>query len=132
MTLDEQLKFCRICQRRKLNPAIGLVCSLTDQKPAFMGICSDFNADEPEAQRLIALERAATQEEPGGFFAAEQKGIQKGILGGIIMIAIAVIWFVVGLAAGYIYFYPPVLFIIGVVALVKGVIKGNIAGEKGQ
>jgi hypothetical protein len=33
---------------------------------------------------------------------------------------IAVIWFVVGLAGGIIFFYPPVLFIIGLVALCKG------------
>lgn len=130
MTLDEQLKFCRICLKRKLNPAIGLVCSLTTQKPSFTDICSNFAVDEPEANRLITLEKEAAQEETAGFFAQEQKGIQKGVLGGAIMIAIALIWFVVGLFAGYIYFYPPVLFIIGVYALVKGVVKGNLKGEK--
>ena len=130
MTLDEQLKFCRICLKRKLNPAIGLVCILTAQKPSFTDMCSNFAVDEPEAQRLITLEKEAAQEETAGFFAQEQKGIQKGVLGGAIMIAIALIWFVVGLFAGYIYFYPPVLFIIGVYALVKGILKGNLKGEK--
>jgi hypothetical protein len=130
MTLDEQLKFCRICLKRKLNPAIGLVCSLTSQKPSFAEICSNFDVDEPEAQRLITLEKEAAQEETSGFFTQEQKGIQKGVLGGAIMIAIALIWFVVGLFAGYIYFYPPVLFIFGVYALVKGITKGNLKGEK--
>jgi hypothetical protein len=130
MTLDEQLKFCRICLKRKLNPAIGLVCSLTDQKPSFTEICGTFAVDEPEAHRLITLEKEAAHEETAGFFSQEQKGIQKGVLGGAIMIAIALIWFVVGLFAGYIFYYPPILFLIGVYALVKGVIKGNLKGEK--
>ncbi|MBN2418964.1 MAG: hypothetical protein JXL81_06235 [Deltaproteobacteria bacterium] len=34
-------------------------------------------------------------------------GSQKGIVGGIAMMSIAVIWFVVGYAAGIIFFYPP-------------------------
>ncbi len=36
------------------------------------------------------------------------------------MMAGAVIWFVVGLAAGWIFFYPPVLFVLGIVAVVRG------------
>jgi hypothetical protein len=34
------------------------------------------------------------------------------------------------MAAGYIYFYPPVLFVIGIYALLKGISTGNIAGKK--
>ena len=36
------------------------------------------------------------------------------------MIVIAVVWFVAGLAGGRIFFYPPVLLIIGIVAVAKG------------
>jgi hypothetical protein len=36
------------------------------------------------------------------------------------MILIAVVWFVAGLAAGRIFFYPPILLIIGIVAVIKG------------
>ncbi len=32
----------------------------------------------------------------------------------------AVVWFVVGLSFDFIFFYPPVLFIIGIVTLVRG------------
>ena len=32
----------------------------------------------------------------------------------------AVVWFFVGMAAGYIYFYPPILFVMGLVSIVKG------------
>lgn len=45
------------------------------------------------------------------------------------MMIIAAVWFFGGLAAGYIFYYPPVLFIIGVVALIKGIADGNLAGK---
>jgi hypothetical protein len=43
-----------------------------------------------------------------------------GVLGGVLMIVIAVVWFGAGLAGGRIFFYPPVLLIIGLVAVCKG------------
>ncbi len=46
--------------------------------------------------------------------------IHGGVIGGILMMVIAVIWFVVGLANDWIFFYPPILFIIGLVAFIKG------------
>jgi len=46
--------------------------------------------------------------------------INAGLVGGVAMILIAVVWFVVGLMAGYIFFYPPILLVIGIIAMVKG------------
>ena len=46
--------------------------------------------------------------------------INSGIVGGIITMAVAAIWFFLGLAADRIFFYPPILFVIGFVAMVKG------------
>ena len=43
-----------------------------------------------------------------------------GLIGGVLMILIAVVWFAVGYSAGRIFFYPPVLLILGLVAIVKG------------
>ncbi|HMJ69103.1 MAG TPA: hypothetical protein VK508_09410 [Cyclobacteriaceae bacterium] len=132
LTLDEQLRYCKICTNRKMDFNTGLVCSLTMAKPTFDVKCVTFNLDEPEAQRLVALEKAATEEEAttSGVFSMEQKGIKKGVLGGIAMIAIALVWFFVGLAADRIFFYPPVLFVIGIYALIKGLADGNVAGGK--
>jgi hypothetical protein len=56
-------------------------------------------------------------------------GMGYGVLGGLAMMAIAVIWFVVGLFFDIIFFYPPILFIIGIVAVVKGLMSGNITGK---
>lgn len=36
------------------------------------------------------------------------------------MMAIAIVWFVIGWQAGYIYFYPPVLLVLGIVRVIQG------------
>ena len=125
MTLEDRLQQCRICLNRKINPAIGLVCGLTMEKPAFEGNCPDIKVDQAEADRLIQLEREARAEEndSSGYFGPEKKGIKMGVPGGILMIVIAVIWFFGGLAAGYVFFYPPILLCIGIYALVRGMFK---------
>jgi DNA-directed RNA polymerase subunit RPC12/RpoP len=57
---------------------------------------------------------------------AEREGwfgnINAGLLGGVAMMVIAVVWFVLGLMGGFIFFYPPILFVIGIAALIKGII----------
>lgn len=53
----------------------------------------------------------------------------SSVLGGVAMMVIAVVWFVGGLAVGFIFFYPPILFIIGLVAFFKGLFAGNLAGD---
>jgi hypothetical protein len=39
---------------------------------------------------------------------------------GALMVIGAVVWFIAGLAANIIFFYPPILLILGIVAIVKG------------
>lgn len=43
---------------------------------------------------------------------------QVGI--GLLMIVGAIVWFVLGLAADRIFFYPPVLLVLGIIAMAKG------------
>src|SRR5207247_1546765 len=40
------------------------------------------------------------------------ESVNAGMVGGLLMILIAVVWFVVGLAVGILFFYPPILFVI--------------------
>jgi len=44
----------------------------------------------------------------------------KAIGGGVAMMVGAVVWFVVGWMAGRIFIYPPILFVLGIVAVAKG------------
>lgn len=110
----------------------GVVCSLTNAKPEFIDKCESYSLDEEAAKKELARQQreAQVQENDDGFFATEKKGLKKGVLGGVAMIAIALVWFFVGLAAGRIFFYPPVLLVIGIVSIVKGAAEGNLAGEK--
>ena len=50
-----------------------------------------------------------------------------GTAGGIAMMAITVVWFFGGLAAGYIFYYPPILFCVALYALFK---KRDTPGPK--
>ena len=79
------------------------------------------------AQNLEDIARDADQQ--GEFFAQERKGIRKGVLGGLVMMAIAVVWSVVAWKFGRVFYYTPVLFIIGLYAFIKGMITGNISGK---
>jgi hypothetical protein len=46
------------------------------------------------------------------------------------MMGVAIFWFFGGLYCGIIYFYPPVLFLIGLIAVFKGMAEGNINGNR--
>jgi hypothetical protein len=62
--------------------------------------------------------------EPRGPRVAFEEGwfgsLNAGVIGGLLMMLLAVVWFVGGLAVGIIFFYPPVLRVLGFIALVKG------------
>lgn len=46
--------------------------------------------------------------------------ISSGIIYGLLMMGGAALWFFLGLAAGRIFIYPPILFVLGIVRLVGG------------
>jgi hypothetical protein len=69
---------------------------------------SYLQGEDPDRPPRVAFEK--------GWFGS----INAGIVGGLLMIIIAVVWFVLGLMGGIIFFYPPILFVVGVVALIKG------------
>src|SRR5262245_8783415 len=46
--------------------------------------------------------------------------ISPAVISGVVMMVVAVGWFVLGLFAGWLFYYPPVLFIFGVIAVIRG------------
>jgi hypothetical protein len=46
--------------------------------------------------------------------------INAGVGGGIVMIVIGVVWLGIGLMAGWIFFYPVVLIVLGIIAVIRG------------
>jgi hypothetical protein len=49
--------------------------------------------------------------------------LNAGLIGGLLMMLIAIVWFVAGLAAGFIFFYPPILLVIGFIAVIRGLLN---------
>ncbi len=46
MEHKERIKYCKVCKNRKFNNAIGVICGLTDEKPAFEHSCKLYDEDE--------------------------------------------------------------------------------------
>jgi hypothetical protein len=130
MTREERLQFCQICTNRKMNLSQGLLCGLTNQKADFEGSCPSFNlaADEQRALEVRQAEIAAEEKADG--MALERKAFSMGLLGGGIMMAVAVAWLFAGLMFDRLFYYPIILFVLGLVAAIKGLIDGNLAGKK--
>jgi hypothetical protein len=52
-------------------------------------------------------------------------GMNPSVGGGLLAMIGAIVWFFGGLAFGIIFFYPPILFVIGLVAFIGGLVKGE-------
>lgn len=74
--------------------------------------------ERAEAKRKAEEAANGGQSLEGGIF-------NSGVMGGAAAMAVAVVWFVIGLANDYIYFYPPILFVIGLGAFLKGLMKSE-------
>lgn len=66
----------------------------------------------------------------GDAFAPEKAALNMGVMGGVLLLVIAAVWFYFGWQAGYIYYYPPILAVLGIYGIVKGVSEGSVAGRK--
>ena len=86
-------------------------------------------ADTQVAAAPVEADAGGGSDDSSGGFGLERAGINKGVVGGIVMLVIAVVWFVAGWMAGYIFFYPPILAVIGIFAIIKGLVTGNISGD---
>jgi hypothetical protein len=53
----------------------------------------------------------------------------KGVLGGLAMMGISIVWLVAGLFFGWLFYKPLILLVIGLVTFIKGLIDGNVFGE---
>lgn len=79
----------------------------------------------PAGRHSVPPRKPPEKQNEGGFFGTEKQVLSKGPIGGIILMVVAVVWFFGGLLAGYIFFYPPILFLIGLVGLVKALLRGS-------
>jgi hypothetical protein len=74
--------------------------------------------DVPNVEKRRRVPAVAFEE---GWFGS----VNAGVAGGLLMMVIAVVWFVLGLMADRIFFFPPILLVIGLVAIIKGLFGGE-------
>ena len=56
MKIKDKKNYCRVCLNRNMDYDQGLLCSLTNEKPAFKNTCPSFKLDEKNAERLVDRE----------------------------------------------------------------------------
>ncbi len=80
--------------------------------------------DPPVRRRRPKLRRESARGPSVTFESGWFGSFNGGVIGGLLMILIAGVWFILGLGFGRIFFYPIFLVIAGVVSIVRG-ISGN-------
>lgn len=94
--------------------------------PSQRGNDEDDGMEERERPRKKRRRPARAKSANGFFsgFAEQERGwTNAGVVAGMLMMAGAVVWFVGGLMVDILFYYPPVLFVVGLVAFIKGLIK---------
>ncbi|OWK40785.1 hypothetical protein FRUB_04677 [Fimbriiglobus ruber] len=81
--------------------------------------------DEDDRPRKRPLRKKPREAEKSSSFGLERKVLSGGVLGGLLAMVIAAVWFVLGLMADRIFFYPPILFVLGLIAMIRGAAGGN-------
>lgn len=56
MKIKDKNNYCRVCLNRNMDYDKGLLCGLTNEKPAFEKTCPSFKLDEKNAERLVDRE----------------------------------------------------------------------------
>ena len=88
----------------------------------------DDDDEEEERPRKKKKKRSrVTREKPQeqSHFAMEKSIVNGGVAGGLLAMIIAVVWFVAGLMNDRIFFYPPILLVVGLIAFFKGLMGGG-------
>jgi hypothetical protein len=116
------LESCLQCKKRSFSPQHGVVCSLTMEIANFNGNCAEYVIDEERADSIARSteynNEAEVAERTRGWTAF---GVKSGSIAGILTMSVAILWLVVGLFFGYLFYYPIILFFIGFVTMIKGI-----------
>ncbi len=110
-----------------MGAGLGVAMPETREVPpaiAIVAVCGAiFGAAMGFGTRLLTRTDAERAEDTQAGELAEAARGRGGIVGGAVIMLVAVVWFGVGLAGGWIYFYPPILFVFGLVSLVRGLLR---------
>lgn len=100
-------------ETRNIPPAVGIIAVVGLIAGGLLGFVYSIVRPSPEGPRLPDTIQNLSTNNNG----------QGGVGVGILMIVIALAWFFIGLAADRIYFYPPVLLLVGIGSIIRGMIN---------
>lgn len=124
MTLEERLAQCTTCTNRGFDTKIGNICKKTSETPDFEGQCSSYVHDK---KTDVLLRKDTVRDRmvmhPSQEVSPVKKFLTNGIFLGILFIVIGIVWIILGLAGDYIYFYPFILIIGGIIVIVQTAIS---------
>lgn len=112
---------CPQCQQTQAVPQPHASAAQSGGAPDASNRSFGFTDSSETARERDRQAREAAQ----GGRSFEGNVLNGGVMGGVLAMVGAVVWFVAGLAADVIFFYPPILFIIGLVAFFKGLAEGS-------
>ncbi len=119
----EQLEFCKVCQNRKFSQQNGLICKLTNEQADFQFECDNYLPDlkalDNEKQRQDFNNRIT----PDFTFGLDNIGVKNGSVAGLIIMGIGIIWIILGLLNGILYFYPLVFIVAGLISIILSLIN---------
>jgi hypothetical protein len=116
-----RLSYCKKCTLRDFSPKHGIICSLTNAPAEFQENCESFNEDPREAENIKIQEKLVEKDvQSSDTLGLSRIGIKNGLVAGLIAIVVALAWLIVGIINGYIFIYPPILLILGLIVFIKG------------
>ena len=114
---------CPECHALSLAPersTLRVVKPIRQKRVRATDVAYDDEYDDDDRPR-----RRRRKPEPKKHSSMEGRVWSGSVMGGLLAMLIAVIWFVGGLFAGFLFYYPPILFIIGLVGMIRGLIADD-------
>ena len=135
LSREEQLKYCKVCENRIFSQQEGIICKIYNAKASFEITCNDYSGDEKAINNLN--QRINFNNRVNDFtFGLEYFGIKIGVTSGFIVMAIGLIWMIIGALKNAIHLYSFGVIIIGLIGVIYGLInvirrkrRGPLAGE---
>jgi hypothetical protein len=88
-------------------------------------LVADRDDEDDQPRRPKKKLRPKKEEKKRDHFAMEKGVLNGGVAMGLLAMVGAVVWFVVGLMNDFLFYYPPVLFVLGLIGFIKGLVSGG-------
>lgn len=125
MTREQYVSYCEVCELKGFSPKLGLVCSLTNERPNFEKECESLQKSEG-----LVAQAAKDQQRREAIFKADETlglnkiGVENKVQAGIVIggfallsiLATIIVWAIISL-------WSVVLLIIGISVMVLGFVE---------